>query len=619
MTDLPNLKNAKRLCIDTETKDPNLLTTGPSIRTGGYMVGISVATDDAAWYFPFDHAQGNNLDKDQVMAWAADNFSTDCDKVFTNALYDLDYLQHSGVKVNGRIIDIQVAEPLIDENAFTGYSLDKLANKYLGVGKTDEELYEYCAMHFGGKAGRKQAGNIWRCPPEIVEPYAISDVELPLRIWDEQQKVLTEEDLWTVFDIETRLIPMLLAMRVRGVKVDTDKANFYIDSYGQDIITYQNQLNEIGGFEVNVDANADLVKVFDNLGLEYGRTPPSKTHPKGQPSFAADFMKTVDHPIAQTIKDLKHKTKMVNTFIKGYVMDYVVDGRIHCMFNQLRGDEYGTVSGRFSSSNPNLQNIPSEKDMRSLYMADEGHDWWKLDYSSVEYRIACHYGKGDSAVEVRRQYAENPELDFHQVVADIMGIARKPAKNINFGMIYGMGIAKLAKDLGVTELEARRLKKKYVRMVPFMQDLMDRASKSAQKNGYVKTLSGRRRRYEKWEPRKWGKFSPLSYDEAKEKWGPGIKRAFTYVAVNSICQGGSADITKKAMVDVWESGVCDVVGVPLLTVHDELDFSSPRTPEVLEAMREVKHIMEQAFQLRVPILVDAERGSNWGDIEDFKL
>lgn len=610
--ELPNLINAKQLCIDTETYDPNLKATGPSVRTGGYIAGIAVATDDQSWYFPIGHAQGQNYDREKVIAWCNDMFSTPCDKVFANALYDLDYLREAGVYVNGKIIDIQVAEPLIDEDA-KSYSLDNLANKYLNTSKVDDELYEYCAMHFGGKATRSQAGNIWRCPPEIVEPYAKGDVELPLLIWDKQQTIIEQEGLSEVFDLESRLIPLLLEMRQRGVKVDLDLADEYVERYSKEIPEIQNRLNDLCGFELNPYAAASMQQAFEKLSLGYPRTD------KGNASFTSDFLKSVAHPIAKDVIDIKHKKKMLDTFIQGYVKNYEVNGRVHCQFNQLKGDEYGTVTGRFSSSHPNLQNIPSAKDIRSLYIAEDGEDWYKLDYASVEYRIACHYGRGESAEIVRQMYKDDPSTDFHQVIADMVGIDRKFAKTINFGLLYGMGAQKLADSLNVSFIKAKELRAQYHRQAPFVQDLIQRASKVAETRGYVKTLSGRRRRFNLYEPAKWTRgLFPKTHQEALSEYGHNIKRAFTYKSLNSIVQGSSADVTKKAMVDIYESGVCDVLGVPLTTVHDELNFSVPRTKEGTEAINEVRNLMQNAYDLRVPLLVDVEKGTNWGDVEDIK-
>tara|TARA_R110000787_G_scaffold27998_5_gene76774 strand:- start:2941 stop:4776 length:1836 start_codon:yes stop_codon:yes gene_type:complete len=609
---LPNLKNAKRLCIDTETYDPNLFATGPSVRTGGYIAGFSVATDDAAWYIPINHAQGENVDPAKALKWADDMFSGDCDKVFTNAIYDLDFLAEAGVTVGGRILDIQVAEPLIDEQA-RSYSLDTLAKKYLGDSKVDDDLYEYCAIHFGGTPTRKQAGNIWRCPPEIVGPYAIGDVTLPLRIIDLQMPILEELGLMDVFKMESELIPMLLAMKRRGVRVDVEAAHKYHKALESQVPSKQKKLDELAGFEVNPNATSDIAKIFDQFGIPYDETE------KGNPSFTSAFMSTIDHEAAGLITEIKHLTKFKDTYLSGYVFDYEINGRIHCQFNALRSDDYGTTTGRFSCSDPNLQNIPIDKNMRALYKPDEGHDWWKLDYSQIEYRLAVHYGKGQSADLARSLYNEDPTIDFHQMIADMVNVDRRKAKGINFGMLYGMGVKKLALQLNVPMGEAKKLSAQYHANAPFVKDLLSRADRAAVQRGFIRTIMGRRRNFNLWEPDRWtkGKF-PKPYEQAKEEYGS-IKRAYTYRALNSIVQGGAADIMKKAMVDVWHSGVCDVLGAPLLTVHDELDWSVPRGGEGLEAMKEVKRLMETCVDLTVPYITDVEKGDNWGNIKDVKL
>lgn len=613
---LPDISGAKRIAIDTETYDPDLKTKGGSVRTGGYVVGIAVATDDHSWYFPIEHEQGQNMDRSEVIAWAKKMFALPMDKVFANAMYDLDYLAHMGITVGGRIHDVQIAEPLIDESA-RSYSLDNLAQKYLKESKVDDELYEYCATHFGGRVGRAQAGNIWRCPADIVAPYARGDVELPLRILDKQLEVIERESLHQVYDMECALLPMLLAMRQRGVAVNKGRVDELKEEYAVEIPKIQDSINDMAGMHVNVNAAQSLAEAFENLGIEYATTE------LGTPSFTADILKANDHPIAQLILDLKRATKMSTVFLEGYLSKYAIehgggDWRVHTHFNQLRSDEYGTVSGRFSSSYPNLQNIPAGEAMRSLYIPDEGEDWYKLDYSQVEYRIASHYGTGENAQRVRDMYLQNPKMDFHQQIADMVGIDRKPAKNINFGMLYGMGVKKLSADLGLTMNEGKELFAKYHGQAPFVKQLADKAMQAADKRGFIFTLAGRRRRFNEWEPQWWQKGNfPKPYEEALAEYGPRIKRAYTYKALNSVIQGSAADVMKMAMLDVWKSGACDVVGAPLLTVHDELDLSVPRTKEGQEAVKEIQHAMENACPISVPLLVDVEKGTNWGDVQEI--
>ena len=619
-TTLPDLSTAVRLCVDIETYDPNLKTTGPSVRTGGWVAGIGIGAefDDGkieGWYIPVEHEGYEELclDKDEVMEWLQVQVSRkDREVLFANAIYDLDFLynQHN-IWVEGPIIDVQVAEPLIDENKHV-YSLGSLADKYLGETKVDNFLYEYCSNTFGGKAVRSQAGNIYRCPPEIVAEYGIGDVTLPLRVWEKQRDQLTKDELWEVFTLETELIPLLLLMKSRGVRVDVGAKERLQDDCASQIIQLQEDLDKMAGVPVAVYEATLLEEIYIKLGLSYPRTE------AGSPSFTSQVLQNSE--FGSLVDQLRKVTKINNTFLDGYINNFLVRDRIHPAFNQLKGEDYGTVTGRFSSSQPNLQNIPNDPRVRSLYIPDEGEDWYKLDYSSVEYRLALHYARGPAAEEMRSRYAVDINFDAHQMTADEIGITRKQAKAINFGLIYGMGVKKLAVELGVTVSEAKSILYRFHDKVPFMNALLQAAKKAADNRGYVHTLAGRRRRFNLWEPMRWqkGKF-PLPREQAEHEYGNAIKRGYTYRALNAAIQGSAADAMKKSMVDIFKSGVCDVIGVPMLTEHDELDFSVGREARHLEAIREVKYLMENAYDVKVPLLVDAEKGKSWGQIEEVSL
>jgi len=618
---LPDLRDAVRICVDTETYDPNIKTTGPSVRTGGYIAGVGVGAEFEngevdGWYLPVEHLgyEEECLDKKEIMGWLRELLSrTDREVVFANAMYDLDYLStQEGVEVKGKIIDVLLAAPLIDENA-SSYSLESVAGDLLGEGKDGEGLYEYCAEHFGGRATRaQQAKNIYRCPPKVVATYGVGDVTLPLRVWSEQRKIITFQGLWGVFDLEASLVPMLLAMRQRGVRVDIGGVDKVQAETAEKMITLQKKIDEMAGKPIAVYEPSCLLEAYTKLDLPFARTE------KGNPSFAAAVLERSE--FGRMINQLKQATKIHDVFLESYINNFVIRDRIHPNFNQLKGDDSGTVTGRFSSSQPNLQNIPRESAMRSLYIPEDGEQWYKLDYNSVEYRLALHYAKGAAADSMRGFYEEDPLFDAHQMTADDIGITRTQAKAINFGLIYGMGVAKLSAELGVSPAEGKKILYRFHDKVPFMKELLNKAMKRASDKGYVHTLAGRRRRFELFEPARWTKGAfPKPRTEALHEYGPSIKRAMTYKALNAIVQGGAADIMKKAMVDVYQSGVCDVIGLPMLTVHDELDFSANDGPAHQEALREVSNLMENAFQLSVPLIVDAECGKDWGSVKKVIL
>lgn len=654
---LPDLSSAKRLCVDVETYDPNMDETGPSIRTGGYIASYCVGAEFESgeikgYYVPVDHYKAlDNHNKEEAIEWLQDLMDHDTREVlFANAMYDLDYLKHDhDIDVKGKIVDVLAAEALIDENN-RRYSLDAVCKKYLDEGKDESDLYQYCADRFGGKPTRGQISNIWRTPPAIAAPYGVGDAELPLKVWRAQRQEMNSQDLWNVFNLESKLTKTLLGMKQRGVRVETEAADNLEHYLQQSTLEIQHKLNELAGFEINVDSNDHMVELYEKYDLPYGRTAPSKTHPEGQPSFTNDIL--VQSDIGQLVSDLRTGEKLLTTFVRGYIQKYQVNGRIHPEFNALRGDEYGTVTGRLSSSRPNLQNVPGDPRIRGMFIPDDGRDWFKLDYSSVEYRLAIHYAQGPAADSMRKMYLENPNFDGHRQSAadfhdvpydDVTKEQRKGAKGINFGVIYGMGLASTAKNLGLEKAEAKRSLDRYHKKVPFMKKLAQRAKKAAEDRGYVKTMSGRRRRFDRWEPshyvegKRWKAYPRDRVEEEYHKERnamlelgrcdpkvypkfPRFKRAMCYKALNAIIQGTAADIMKKGMIDADESGVFDVIGYPMLTVHDELDLDlDPNNTVHMEALRELKHCMENAYSTRVPLVVDVEQGINWAQVREIQL
>ena len=912
----PDLRGAKLVALDTETYDPELLEAGPGWgRNRGHVVGISCAVPGHSWYFPIRHEGGGNLPLENVLQWAADNISNtpDVPKVFANAQYDIGWLLHEGIPVSGRVHDVQLAEPLIDEHAMT-YSLDSLAKKYLDRGKHEEEMYAELHRRYGGKKGRAQAGNIWRAEAALVEQYAKVDAELLLDILPKQLKVIRDEGLRDVYDMECKLVHLLIDMRMRGVRVDVEKAERIYDEY----TTRVDKLNKkFGGIEIA--KAADIAKYCDKHNISYGKTA------TGLPQFQGAWLRENIPEIAE----MRRLTKAKDTFIKGYILDKHVNGRVHGQFNQLRSDDYGTISGRLSAclpdhvmiacengskkladvkigdrvwthkgkfeavlnkwftgnyktfkivlengaevectsnhrlftdhgwlslediyerqqhttarratgrggytdlyrsgqaddgahgkksqdnvshstgnyskeftagglqgreeaaiceeqarrqksnagdvqgaasqlqgrsawkrrlyvgittlmvywkqiakaysaasrgdvrstrphrgakrfscashkwgqvrqqiiesgisigsgacgdtpsffrikqvyamgtlpvydlevandhcflaggvfvhnSSPNLQNIPSRDEeigplVRSMFLPDTGEVLSSQDWSQIEFRMFAHYANDPDLVEAYKQ----PGTDFHKVVAQLFGnlIPRKIIKNFNFMLLYGGGVNKLAAMLmdNLTDNESQQLLDNLVNDMPSLETdpyedlhlrlarvlmaayqikfpaakrLADLASRTAKTRGYVKTLMGRRARFDKWAPTKWdptGAKKPLPYAEAVEAYGPKVSRAGVHKTLNSILQGSAADVMKQTMVSIMESGVLDVLGAPLLTVHDELVFSAPTTLAGKEALQEAARLMCTSVKLRVPLAVDVEIGPNWGDVAE---
>ncbi len=620
----PNLEAAKTLCIDVETWDPNLKEKGPGWATGdGHLCGIAVGTDDGhRWYFPMRHEiGGGNMDPATVLRWAKREFSRPGQlKVGANLLYDVGWLSTEGVHVEGPFFDVQWAEALLDEHRYR-YSLDSIAKDRGTGGKVSDALYRWCSAAYGGKpTARGQGGNIHRAPASLVGPYAEGDVDQPLRIMEQQIQELDEHELTKLCDLEHRLLPMLHAMRARGALIRSDWQKLRDQVQSKIIIPPG----------VDIWSRDSLAHYCRGKDIAY----PMTASKRPVPSFVGPWLEVHLPEIAAARK----YDKAAGTFFDGY-MGKAVKNKIHCQFHPLRSDAGGTVSGRFSSSDPNLQNIPSrDKELapliRGLFIPEEGDLWCKQDYSQIEYRLLAHFARGTGANDVREKYVLDPKTDFHQMVSEMSGLERKPAKILNFGMIYGQGVATTAATMGCTVYEAERFREQYFEKAPFVKHTFDWVARVAGQRGYLRSIGGRLHRFVHWEPRDWGlrddfklttdrdglearirELQAKAREAGTKVPGGGTVRAKTHKALNSLLQGSAADIMKIAMVDVWESGVCDVLGAPVLTVHDELDWSVPDTQEGREAIRESQHIMENCVKLDVPLLVDTEWGSNWANVK----
>ena len=627
--EFPNLSSCKILALDTETKDPNLLTHGPGWARGdGHIVGVSIAADEKnAWYFPMRHEvqPKHSMKPKKVLAWLKTVLEKPgVKKLGANLQYDLGWLWYEGVKVAGPFIDVLFAEALINESKFK-YDLDTTAKDYLHVGKETNKLYRWCARFYGGKIDQSQRANIYRSPPRLVGPYAEGDTTLPFEIWKQQRKILKNEKLKEVFNLEARLIPLMLDIRKRGVRVDIDKAERASKMLLKREEDFQQQIKAICGSYINVNASESIKTAFEYLGLSYNKTE------KGNPSFTAAFLKDHPHPVAQLIVKSRQVAKARSTFLEGYILDKNINGRIYCEFPQLKGDGGGTVSGRFSSRNPNLQNIPardpeSKRIIRGCFLPDEGFDLWgSSDLSQIEYRFLAHFAMGQGAKIVREMYRKDPETDFHEAIKimihEIVNVllSRKNTKSINFGLVYGMGKATLAGNLGVGRGKANALMSAYHTAVPFVRATFNHYMEQAQIHGVVTTILGRRSRFKLWESAHDYGSPALPYNVAYKIYGPGdMKRAYTHKTLNRLLQGSAADYMKMAMLKMYESGVFDAMGgVPHLTVHDEIDFSFNEGDT--EALLEMRHIMNNAMKLKVPILSDFKAGHNWGEIEDYAI
>ena len=601
--EFPDLSKYDEIAIDLETKDPELTKMGSGAIIGkGEVVGIAVAVEGWCGYYPIAHGGGGNMDRTMVLKWFQDVLNTDAVKIFHNAMYDVCWIQSMGLNIKGRLVDTMIAAALCDENQFR-FDLNTCAKRYVGTGKDEAALYAAAK-----EWGIDPKGEMYKLPAMYVGQYAEKDAAITLQLWQYLKTEIVNQDIQSIFDMETELFPCLVDMRFLGVRVDVQAASKLKKQLVEREESALLIVKKETGIEPQIWAARSIAKVFEKLKLPYDVT--EKT---SAPSFTKNFLQNHPHPVVQKIAQAREVNKAHTTFIDT-ILKHSHKGRIHAEINQLRGDNGGTVTGRFSYSNPNLQQIPARNKelgpmIRSLFIPEEGHTWGVFDYSQQEPRLVVHYAALQNLYgvdDVLDSYNNDPNTDFHTIVADMANIPRSQAKTINLGLFYGMGKNKLQAELGVDKETSDGLFKQYHDRVPFVKQLMDNVMQRAQQRGQIRTLLGRLCRFHLWEPNMFGMHKAMTHDAALLEHGPGIKRAYTYKALNKLIQGSAADMTKKAMIELYKEGI-----IPHIQVHDELDISI----ESSEHANKIKEIMEYAVSLEVPNKVDYESGPNWGNIK----
>ena len=648
-----DLDGITTVAVDLETYDPNLKTKGlGAIRGDGFVCGVAIATGKDTVYFPLSHSDTNlSLDKKLKLWEVLDEklFQNEkITKVFHNAMYDVCWIRAvTGKKMKGRIVDTMVAASVIDENRFK-YSLDSLSKDFLKERKGGYDLQEKTLAWSNGNI-KDPMSNMHKLPASLVKDYAKQDVDLTLKLWKLFDQKL-DEVLYTkpednakktsrsIFELETKLFPCLVDMKFKGVKIDVEKAKAFgkrLEKTKNSIINYIARKTNI---RIEMWAASSIKALLDHQNIDdYKKTPKS-----GMPQLPGDYLKKHKNKYLRLIAKARECDKAKNTFVEG-LLGFVHNGRIHADINQIRGEHGGTVTGRFSMSNPNLQQIPSKgyigKKMRELFIPETGSDWYSFDYSQQEPRIVVHYaiklGMAGTA-DLQKEF-DKEDADFHQIVADMAKIPRKQAKTINLGLFYGMGKIKLQKELNLDSQKARTLFNTYHAKVPFVRQLSQDLSEFASDEGLLFTLGDRFCRFDKWESRdkEWNpetnRFTEVKLYPTEEEAIDGYKleqmtkykkltdpeceyfkkfytRAFTYKALNRLVQGSAADMTKKAMVDLYGKGI-----VPHIQIHDELCVSIPTKDQETRTM--VQETMEQAIKLEINNKVDCEHGPNWGSIK----
>jgi DNA polymerase-1 len=589
----PNLSDSKIIGFDIETYDPGISKKlGPGVyRKDGYMLGFSIANEQGfAEYYNLGHYDCTESERKRNIEYLKDVLSLNIPKLGANILYDVDWTENwLHIPITGQLYDVQIAESLLDENQ-GHYSLDFLANKYLGKGKYKTEIQEFCDNNDLKGDPRKW---LYKMPYKLVRKYAIEDAREPIDIFKIQWKKMYEEELLDVFHLECNLIRAILQMRRTGVKIDVEKRDLNalkVQNYIEEI--HYKLMDKYGEF--NYNSSQQIAKLFNTKGIKYSQTE------KGNPNIDANFLKSIKDEVslAEDIYNIRKGDKVLNSFLLGSYNRFLCEGDlIHCSFYNTRTDNFGTRSGRLSSANPNLQQIPSKgvdtywgQIAREVFIPFDDCWWCKIDYSQIEYRFMAHFATGPGSEEIRAAYNNNPLTDYHQYIIDLTGLKRRFAKNLNFGVAYGMGAWHMAEFFNWALDYCYEILNIYHSKATYIKPTIRMVENYAKRKGFIKTFLGRKSRL-------------INPDKA-------------YIMFCRLIQGSAADLMKAAMLKNFESGVFDIL-YPHITVHDELDVSVPKTKIGIEAMKEMQHNMETCIKIKVPIIAEPELGSNWADIEKY--
>lgn len=483
------------------------------------------------------------------------------------------------------------------------FSLDALTEKYDLYRKTGDRLYRAIAGQMGGdataKAQMKNLATFYTLTnknKETVASYAADDVRATRALFEWQEHEVKKQELERVVELEMAALPVLTRMERRGVEVNQRQLDLSSKIIGKLIEEKEAEIVEHAGFAVNVRSGPQMVRAFENLGLE------PKLNEKGNPTFAKEVLEAIDHDFCRAVMAMRSYRQVRDAFIDGFDQYIGPDGKVHTQFNQLRGDEYGTGTGRLSSSKPNMQQSPKRnREMaalcRSIFCAPKGHVFVSADWSQFEYRIFAHYTKEPAVLEV---YREKPDTDFHQMVSDLTGLRRDPeAKQVNLGLVFGMGEGKLAQQLKLPYTSHWDPKSKKERLTPGPQAkaifdqyhsnfpgarvFLKKASALARSRGYIRSIMGRRMRFP--------------------------NKNATYKAGGYVFQSSAADILKKKL-PLLDAIAAEHHGLLLLTVHDEFNFTFPKG-KAKKAMKAIKACMEDIPELDLPVLADMGVGPNW--------
>ncbi|CAB4155883.1 PolA DNA polymerase I - 3'-5' exonuclease and polymerase domains [uncultured Caudovirales phage] len=561
---------ASEIVIDVET-------TGLDWRSNqicGYVFSFGPHQEDSL-YLPVRHETGPNYDAATVKAMVLSHQNQPRRWIGHNMAFDLGFLHAEGISLNGPIEDTMINAALLNEFR-RSFSLESCAEEAGVVAKKSSEIKAHIEKTFNKDFGRNYMGQYWRLSADdpVAIEYATGDGVTTWQLWENQTHDIDKQSLDRVHKVECDLIPILNRMTMRGIKINVDR----LHRLRVVMAETQRRAKESLGEEVNVNSPTQILRLHQKHNLSGWPTTEA-----GNASFPEEYLRTSD--IGRKIVAIRKSTRLLEAFIDPMIDRHLHKGRVHATFNQLRGDTYGTVTGRLSSSNPNLQAVPKRDEdagtlFRSIFIPDEGMIWGSADYSQCEPRLLAHYSGCKVLVD---GYNQTPSIDAHTAVAVAANIDRQSGKRLNQALLTGAGNNKAAMMLEKPMDEALKIVDAYFNSMPEIKELQRDASYRMKQRGFVFSILGRKSRLE--------------------------RKGLEYKAVNRILQCSNADMIKISMVKI-DRMCAEMGGIDMLNnVHDSIDFQYVEGNE--GAYKKALEIMCDFPEIRVPIEVEEDSGPDW--------